>query len=67
VFILINILPPIAAGQLLSAGRFSSVLFPAFVWLGAVVTTRHWPGWVASFMAVQALNAVLFYTWRPMF
>ena len=32
VFILINILPPLAAGQLLSAGRFSSVLFPAFVW-----------------------------------
>jgi len=67
VFILINILPPIAVGQLLSAGRFSSVLFPAFVWLGAVVTTRHWPGWLASFMAVQALNAALFYTWRPMF
>ena len=67
VFILINILPPLAAGQLLSAGRFSAVLFPAFVWLGGVVTARQWPGWVASFMAVQALNAALFYTWRPMF
>ena len=31
VFILINILPPLAAGGLLSAGRFSSVLFPAFI------------------------------------
>ena len=34
VFILINILPPLAAGGFLSAGRFSSVLFPSFVWLG---------------------------------
>ena len=32
VFILINILPPLASGGLLSAGRFSAVLFPAFLW-----------------------------------
>ena len=32
---LINILPALATGGLLSAGRFSSVLFPAFVWLAA--------------------------------
>lgn len=66
-FILVNILPPMAAGQLLSAGRFSSVLFPAFVWFAAAIPARQWPGWVASFMAIQALNAALFYTWRPMF
>jgi len=32
VFILVNLLPPMAAGGLLSAGRFSAVLFPAFIW-----------------------------------
>jgi hypothetical protein len=65
-FILINILPPLAAGGLMSAGRFSSVLFPAFVWFGAAVPDRHRPAWLASFMAVQAFNAALFYTWRSM-
>ena len=67
VFIVINILPPLAAGGLLSAGRFSSVLFPAFVWFASAVPERHRPAWLAGFMAVQALNATLFYTWRPLY
>lgn len=66
-FILINILPPLAAGGVLSAGRFSSVLFPAFLWVASVIKDEHRPAWFGSFMAVQALNAVLFYTWREMF
>jgi hypothetical protein len=67
VFILVNILPPLAAGGLLSAGRFSSVLFPAFIWLALAVPVRHRPMWLAGFMALQAFNAALFYTWRPMY
>jgi hypothetical protein len=67
VFILINILPPLAAGGLFSTGRFSAVLFPAFLWCASVVPDRHRPAWTASFMAVQALNAALFYTWHEMF
>jgi hypothetical protein len=67
VFILINILPPLASGELLSAGRFSSVLFPAFLWLAAVVPQGSRPGWIVAFAAIQALNAAMFYTWRPIF
>lgn len=67
VFILINILPPMAAGGLLSVGRFSSVLFPAFIWFAAVVPERHRSGWLASFMAVQAFGAALFYTWHELY
>ena len=67
VFILINILPPLAQGGMLSAGRFSSVLFPAFIWLAGAVPARHRQGWVASFAAIQALNAALFYTWRSLY
>jgi mannosyltransferase PIG-V len=67
VFILINMLPPLAAGGLLSAGRFSSVLFPAFIWFGSVVPERQRPGWIAAFMALQALNATMFYTWRQLY
>jgi hypothetical protein len=67
VFILVNILPPLATGGLLSAGRFSSVLFPAFFWLAAVVPPRQSGGWIAAFAALQALNGALFYTWRPLY
>ncbi len=67
VFILINMLPPLADGGLLSAGRFSSVMFPAFVWLASVVPARHRAGWIATFAVLQAFGAALFFTWRPLF
>jgi len=66
-FMLINILPALASGGLLSAGRFSSVLFPAFIWLATAVPSSHRAGWIATFAALQAFNAALFYTWRPLF
>jgi len=66
-FMLINILVPIADGGLLSAGRFSSVLFPAFFWMASAVPPSHRSGWIATFAASQALNASLFYTWRPLY
>ena len=65
-FMLINTVLPLSSGGLLSAGRFSAVLFPAFIWLADAVPDRHRTGWVASFAALQAFNAVLFYTWRPL-
>jgi hypothetical protein len=67
VFILVNILPPMAAGGLLSIGRLSSVLFPAFIWFAMAIPARQRSGWLATFMAVQAFNAALFYTWRELF
>ena len=67
VFILVNIVPPLAAGGLMSAGRFSAVLFPAFIWLASAVPERHRSGWVATFAAIQAFNAAQFFTWRPLF
>ena len=66
-FMVINILPALANGGLLSAGRFSSVLFPAFIWLATIVPSSHRAAWIATFAAVQAFGAALFYTWRPLF
>lgn len=66
-FILINILPPLTTGGFLSAGRLSSVLFPAFVWLAAAVPARQRTAWIVSFAMLQGLCAALFYTWRPVF
>jgi mannosyltransferase PIG-V len=67
VFMMINVLPPLMVGGFLSAGRFSSVLFPAFVWLADIIPPAHRAGWIASFAAFQACNAALHYTWRPLF
>ena len=66
-FIMINILPPLSAGGLMSAGRFSSVLFPAFLWFASTVPAAHRMGWIAAFAALEAFNAALFYTWRQLF
>lgn len=67
VFILVMILPPLSSGGLLSAGRFSAVMFPAFVWLAGAASARQRTGWIATFAALQAFNAALFYTWRALY
>ena len=46
----------------MSAGRLSSVLFPAFLWLAAAGAPRYRAGWIAGFAAFQAFNAALFYS-----
>ena len=66
-FMVVNIVPALANGGLLSAGRFSSVLFPAFIWLATAIPPSQRAGWIASFAALQAFGAALFYTWRPLF
>ncbi len=67
VLILINILPPLAAGGLLSMGRVTSVLFPAFLWMAAVVPPSHRGAWAACFALLQGFAAVMFFTWRPLY
>jgi hypothetical protein len=66
-FIAVNVVPPLFSGVLLSMGRMSSVLFPAFFWLGSVLPARHRPAWIAAFALGQGLCAALFYTWRPLY
>jgi hypothetical protein len=66
-FMAVNTFPALADGGLLSAGRLSSVLFPAFIWLATVVPSNQRPAWIATFAALQAFGAALFYTWRPLF
>jgi hypothetical protein len=67
VLLLINLVPPMAAGGLLSIGRVTSVLFPAFLWLGSAIPPRHRGAWVAVFACLQGFAAVLFFTWRPLY
>jgi hypothetical protein len=66
-FLLLNLIPPMVAGGLLSVGRFTSVLFPAFLGLALLVSVRARPAWIAAFAMGQALTASLFFTWRQLF
>lgn len=65
--IAINVLPPLMMGGLLSMGRVTSVIFPTFLWLAAVIPAHHRFGWIAVFAMLQALCAALFFTWRPLY
>jgi hypothetical protein len=65
--LVVNTLPPLAIGGLLSMGRVTSVLFPAFLWLGAVIPAHDRTAWIAAFACLQGLVAVMFFTWRPLF
>jgi hypothetical protein len=59
--------PPVAAGGWVSVGRFTAVLFPIFIYLGLALP----PAWrapiAASFAAMQALAAGLFFTWHQLY
>lgn len=67
VFVAINILPPLLMGGMMSIGRMTSVLFPAFLWLAAAVPERYLTGLVVAFALGQGLIATLFFTWRQVF
>jgi Gpi18-like mannosyltransferase len=65
--ILVNVALPLLMGGVLSMGRVTCVLFPIFLWLGAAIPARHRSGWLIGFAMVQALFAVAFFTWRPLY
>jgi hypothetical protein len=67
VFVLVNLVPAVASGGLMSVGRFTSTLYPLFFALAVSIREQHLPGWVVGFGVLQGLLAVLFFTWRPLF
>jgi hypothetical protein len=67
VFVIVNLIPPLFAGGLLSMGRLSATLFPLFLALAALVAPRNLPAWAAAFGIAQGLCATLFFTWRDLF
>jgi Mannosyltransferase (PIG-V) len=67
VFILINLVPPMLAGGVLSMGRLTATLFPMFLALAAVLPPRAVTPVVTLFALGQGFATVLFFTWRPLF
>jgi hypothetical protein len=67
VFLLVAVAVPLLNGGLVSMGRYSSVMFPIFVWLALIARGRTLALLAAAFGIGQGLVAALFFTWRPMF
>jgi hypothetical protein len=65
--LVVNVVTPLMMGGLLSMGRVTAVLFPTFLWLGVVIPARHRLGWLVTFAMAQALGAIVFFTWRPLY
>lgn len=66
-FILVNAIPPMLAGGVLSMGRLTATLFPLFLALAAIASPRIVTALVIAFAAGQGLATALFFTWRPLF
>ena len=66
-FIAVNIAPPLLRHGLMSLGRFSSVMFPAFAWLAWRVRGRRANRLIVACALGQAVLAALFFTWHPIF
>ncbi len=67
VLVLVNLLPPLLAGGLISMGRLTSTLFPLFFALAALLPPRAVPGWTVAFGIGQGFCATLFFTWRALY
>jgi hypothetical protein len=66
-FVLVNLVPPMLAGGVLSMGRLTATLFPLFLALAASVSPRTVTPLLTAFAVGQGLVAALFFTWRPLF
>jgi hypothetical protein len=67
VFVVINVIPPVLAGGLMSMGRITSTLFPTFIALAAILPQRFVLPLVTAFAIGQGVIAAIFFTWRPLF
>src|SRR6185436_12767046 len=67
VFMLVNLVPPLLSGGVLSMGRLTATLFPMFLALAAMLPARSVPAWTTAFGAMQGLSAVLFFSWRELY
>ena len=66
-FVLVNLVPPLLAGGVLSMGRLTATLFPLFLALAASLPPRAVTPFITAFAIGQGLATALFFTWRPLF
>ena len=54
-------------GGLLSAGRFTAVLFPMFLALALLLPPQRRTAWMLAFALGQGFVAAIFFTGRPIY
>lgn len=67
VFVVVNLLPALFSGGVLSIGRLTSTLFPLFLALALLVPSQSVGAWATAFGSMQGLCAALFFTWRAVY
>jgi len=67
VFVLATTALPALSGGLISIGRYTSVLFPSFIWLSARSSRSTRQAIILLFAIFQGLAAILFFTWRELY
>jgi hypothetical protein len=65
--ITINVAVPVLIGGVLSMGRVTVTLFPLFIWLAVAIPPAMRIAWLVAFAMAQALLAIAFFTWRPIY
>jgi hypothetical protein len=66
-FVALTTLLPFLNGGLLSIGRFTSIVFPLFIWLALTVPREHRALVATIFGIAQGLVACAFFTNRPLY
>ncbi len=61
------LLPALAVGGWPSFGRYSAVVFPAFIALAGALPARHVPVFAATSAILAGLASALFFTFRPLY
>ena len=67
VLLVVMVVPPLLRGGFLSLGRLTSTLFPLFLYLGWALRGGTRTAVILACAGLQALLAILFFTWRPFF
>jgi hypothetical protein len=66
-FMLLNLYLPLSSGVLEGLGRYCSVLFPMFIWLGSIRSRHATTALVVAFALFYTLGLALFVTLHPLF
>jgi hypothetical protein len=66
-FMLLNLWLPFSSGALEGIGRYCSVLFPCFIWLGSLPSRTMFTALVVGFAMFYTLGLALFVTVHPLF
>ena len=66
-YVLVSLLVPLSSNTLEGLGRYASVLFPAFIVVGSMTTTRAHEALVMISLVFRTLLLCFFVTWQPIY